>query len=307
MRGMGNVFLKTKNAEQERISDRPMATTFDPINYKKTTRDQWQAAAAAWNRWGPFIEQWLGAATETMLDLAGVRPDSRVLDVAAGAGGQTLAAARRVGPGGYVLATDISSNILELAASNARAAGLSMVETRVLDGENLEVEPETFDAVISRVGLIYFPDQQKALGGMRRALKPGGRVAAIVYTTAENNKFFSLPVSIIRRRAQLPPPLPGQPGPFSLGTPGVLEEAYRQAGFRDIQTRIVAAPLHMSSAEECVRFERESFGALHQMLAGLNEEERASVWEEIASDLRQFETPEGFVGPCEMLVAVGTK
>ena len=152
------------------------------------------------------------------------------------------ASARRVGPFGYVLATDISSNILEFAASNARAAGLTNVETRVVDGENLDVEPEAFDAVISRVGLIYFPDRQKALDGMRRVLKPGGRVAAIVYTTAENNKFFSLPVSIIRRRAQLPPPLPGQPGPFSLGTPGVLEEAYRQAGFRDIQTRNVPAP-----------------------------------------------------------------
>ena len=284
-----------------------MVTTFHPINYKKTTRDQWQTAAEAWNRWGQFIEQWLGAATETMLELAGVRSGSRVLDVAAGAGGQTLTAARRVGPSGYILATDISSNILEFAASNARAAGLTNVETRVLDGENLDVEPEAFDAVISRVGLIYFPDQQKALSSIRRALKPGGRVAAIVYTTAEHNKFFSIPVTTIRRRAQLPPPLPGQPGPFSLGTPGVLEEAYKQAGFRDIQTRIVPAPLRMSSANECVRFERESFGALHQLLAGVSEAERESVWEEIANELRQFEGPDGFEGPCEMLIALGTK
>ena len=284
-----------------------MTTTFDPINYKKTTRDQWQTAAEAWNRWGAFIEEWLGAATETMLDLSGIHSGSRVLDVAAGAGGQTLTIARRVGPSGYVLATDISSNILDFAASNARAAGLANVETRVMDGENLEVEPEAFDAVISRVGLIYFPDQQKTLRGMHRALKPGGRVAAIVYTTAENNKFFSLPVSSIRRRAQLPPPLPGQPGPFSLGTPGVLEETYRQAGFSDIQTRVVSAPLYLASAYECMRFERESFGALHQMLATLSEAERESVWEEIVNELQQFETAEGFVGPCEMLVAIGVK
>ncbi len=284
-----------------------MATSFDPIAYKNTTRDQWRAAAEAWNRWGSFIDQWLGAATETMLDMAGVRAGSRVLDVAAGAGGQTLTAARRVGHSGYVLATDISSEILDFAANNARAAGLSSVETRVLDGEQLDVESETFDAVISRVGLIYFPDQQKALGGMRHALKPGGRVAAVVYTSPEHNQFFSLPVSIIRRRAQFPPPLPGQPGPFSLGSPGVLEEVYRQAGFHDIETRIVVSPLHLSSAEECVRFERESFGALHQMLAGVKEAERASIWDEIASALRQFETTDSFVGPCEMLVAVGVK
>jgi ubiquinone/menaquinone biosynthesis C-methylase UbiE len=136
-----------------------MSTSFDPINYKKTTRDQWQAAAEAWNRWGPFIDEWLGKATETMLDLSRIHTSDRVLDVAAGAGGQTLAAARRVGPSGSVLATDVSSNILEFAAANARAAGLDNVVTRVLDGENLEVEPESFDAVISRVGLIYFPGQ----------------------------------------------------------------------------------------------------------------------------------------------------
>jgi hypothetical protein len=87
----------------------------------------------------------------------------------------------------------------------------------------------------------------------------------------------------------------------------VLEEAYRQAGFRDIETRTVNSPLRLTSAEECVRFERESFGALHQMLANVPEQERPLVWEEVANELRQFETADGFVGPCEMLVAVGVK
>jgi SAM-dependent methyltransferase len=177
-----------------------------------------------------------------------------------------------------------------------------------MDGESLEeLEEESFDAVISRVGLIYFPDQQKALTGMRRALRPGGRIACVVYSTAENNKFFSIPVSIIRKRAQLPPPLPGQPGPFSLGGVGVLEEAYQRAGFREAETRIVPSPLRLSSAAECVRFERESFGALHQMMSGLSQPERESVWEEIERELRQFEGPNGFEGPCEMLVGAGAK
>ena len=287
-----------------------MATTiaqFDPVKYKETTREQWQAAAEAWRRWGPTLEKWLGPATDIMLDMAGVGAGSRVLDVAAGAGSQTFVAARRVGPTGYVLATDISSNLLKFAAEDARQAGLTNVETRVLDGENLEVEVGGFDAVISRVGLIYFPDQHKALTGMRRALKPGGRVAAIVYSTAENNKFFSIPISIIRRRAQLPPPLPGQPGPFSLGSPGVLEEAYQKAGFRDIQTRLVSAPLRLPTAAEYVRFARESFGALHQMLSSLNDSEREAAWAEIEQELRHFEGPDGFEGPCELVVAVGVK
>ena len=281
---------------------------FDPIKYKETTKQQWQVAAEAWHRWGPTLATWLDPATETMLDMAGVGSGSRVLDVAAGAGEQTLVTARRVGPSGYVLATDISANILDFAAAEARAAGLTNVETRMMDGEDLdELEADSFDAVISRVGLIYFPDQQKALTGMRRLLKPGGRIAAIVYSTAENNRFFSIPISIIRQRAQLPPPLPGQPGPFSLGSPGVLEAAYQRAGFRDIQTRVVPAPLRLTSASECLRLERESFGALHQMMSGLSEAEREETWREIERGLGQFESAEGFEGRCELVIGAGVK
>jgi hypothetical protein len=282
-------------------------TTFDPVKYKETTRAQWQAAAAAWNEWAPLLRRWLGPATERMLDLAAIGPGDRVLDIAAGAGDQTLQIAERVGQGGYVLATDVAPNILAFAAENARRAGHRHVETREMDGEELAVPEGTFDAVVSRVGLIYFPDRQKALAGMRRALKPGGRVAAIVYSTAEQNRFFSVPVSIIRRRANLPPPLPGQPGPFSLGAPGVLEEAYRSAGFRDVRVSAVPAPLEMASAADCVRFEQESFGALHQMLAGLDQADRQTAWEEIEQALREFEGPSGFAGPCELLIGVGTK
>jgi SAM-dependent methyltransferase len=283
------------------------APRFDAVKYKETTRAQWQAAAKAWNDWGPFLRRWLGEATELMLDLAGVEVGARVLDVAAGAGDQTLQAAERVGAGGYVLATDISPAILELAAKNARDAGHQNVETRVLDGENLDVQEASFDAVISRVGLIYFPDQQAALHSVKRALKSGGRVAAIVYSTPERNPFFSIPVSIIRGRANLPAPLPGQPGPFSLGGSGVLENGLLKAGFRDVASHIIAAPLRMSSAAECVRFEQESFGALHQMLSNLDADHKAAAWREIATKLQQFERNGSFEGPCELVVAVGTK
>ena len=121
---------------------------------------------------------------------------------------------------------------------------------------------------------------------MKRALKPGGRVAAIVYSTAENNKFFSIPVSIIRRRANLPAPLPGQPGPFSLGAPGVIEDQFAKAGFRDIETRRIAAPVKLPSAAEYRTLCKESFGALHQMLAGLDEAGRDAAWAEIEQQLK---------------------
>ncbi len=286
------------------MDDRPV---FDAAKFKTTTRAQWQAAADAWRQWGPFLGEWLGAATEQMFDLAHIKAGSRVLDVAAGAGEQSIAAARRVGASGHVLATDIAPALLDHARADARAAGLSNVETRELDGEALsELPAASFDAAISRVGLIYFPDQQRALAGIRHALKPGGRFAAIVYSTPDKNQFFSIPVGIIRRRAKLPPPQPGQPGPFSLGGDGVLAAAYERAGLRDIEVRKVDSPVRLPSAAECVRFERESFGALHQMMSTLSETERAETWEEIERELRQFETKSGFVGPCEMIVGAGT-
>jgi ubiquinone/menaquinone biosynthesis C-methylase UbiE len=281
--------------------------TFNPIRYKETTREQWQSVADAWHRWGPTLNAWLGPATETMLDMARIGPGHRVLDVAAGAGEQTIVIARRVGPTGRVLATDIAPRILDFALAEAKRAGLDNVDVRVLDGEDLDVEEGSFDAVVSRVGLIYFPDRQKALAGMRRALVPGGRIAAIVYSTPERNGFFSLPVSIIRRRANLGPPLAGQPGPFSLGSPGVIEQAFRDAGFRDVEARVVDAPLRMKDVSECMRFERESFGALHQMLAELSDADKQSAWDEIAHELAKFEGPNGLVAPCELVVAVATK
>ncbi|CAN5187438.1 methyltransferase domain-containing protein [soil metagenome] len=281
---------------------------FDPVQFKTTTRRQWEEAAEAWHRWGPTLETWLGDATTSMLEAAGVTTGTRVLDVAAGAGGQSLAAARRTGPSGSVVATDISPTILTYAAKSAAEAGLTNIETVEADGEALDALPAgSFDAVVCRVGLIYFPDQQRALAGMRSALRDGGRIAAIVYSTPDRNEFFSVPVSIIRERAQLPPPQPGQPGPFSLGGPGVLEAALSTAGFSEVTVSAVPAPLRLGSASECVRFEQESFGALHQMLAGVAPDERPAVWNQIEAALTRFETPQGFVGPCELLVGSATK
>ncbi len=280
---------------------------FDPVKYKNTTHDQWQTAAEAWYRWSPTLNQWLGKATETMLEMAGISTGHRVLDVAAGAGEQSITTAKKVGVTGYVLATDISSNILEFAKQMAKQAGLENIETKVMDGENLTVPDSTIDAVISRVGLIYFPDQQRALKEMLRVLKPGGKVAAIVYSTPDKNKFFSVPVSIIRNRAKLPPPLPGQPGPFSLGADGVIEKSFIQAGFINVKSVRVDSPLLMPEAKDCVQFEKESFGALHQMMSSLTDTEKESVWKEIEQELKQFETENGFTGPCEMVVAIGEK
>ena len=242
-------------------------TTFDPDAYKKTTTQQWQEAAAAWHRWGPTLEKWLGEATDLMLDLARIGEGSRVLDVAAGAGGQSLTAARRVGTE-RLRAGDRHCRQLARVRRSGGARRRSRQRGDAGDGRR---EPRRRRRDLRRRDLARRPHLlPRPAGGaaeMRRALREGGRVSAIVYSTPERNQFFSIPVSIIRRRAGLPAPAPGLPGPFSLGQPGVLAAAYAAAGFEDAEVRAVDAPLRFPSAAECVRFERESFGALHAMLA----------------------------------------
>ena len=204
-------------------------------------------AAEGWRRGAVERAQYLGPATETMLDLAGIGSGSRVLDVAAGAGEQTILAARRVGPSGLVLATDIAAEMLKIAAEAARQAGLSNVATRVIDAQQLDFEPGSFDAAISRLGLMFIPDLQGALLRVRRALKPGGKLAAIVVSSAEKNRYFALPLEIACRHARRPASALDKIGMFSLGSPAVLEAAFKMAGFTN-GTALGSSPARAAAA-----------------------------------------------------------
>jgi ubiquinone/menaquinone biosynthesis C-methylase UbiE len=125
-------------------------------------------------------ERRLGEATDVMLDQAGVGPGARVLDVAAGAGGQTVAAARRTGPRGVVVATDVVPELVDRLRSTVAAEGVLHVRTAVADAQRLELEPDSFDAAICRLGLMFMRDVRAALTGVRAALRRGGRLSAIV-------------------------------------------------------------------------------------------------------------------------------
>jgi len=281
--------------------------SFDAAKYKNAQREQWNKNGAAWRRWNPTLDRWYGEVTSQMLDLARIQPGQRILDIAAGAGEPAVSAAERVGPSGYVLATDISEGIVALALQVARERGLKQVDTRAMDGEKLDLPDASFDAVLCRLGLMYMPEPVAALREWRRALRAGGRVAVVVYSTPDRNSWGAVPASIIRQRAQLPPPIPGQPGPFSLGGPGVLEGAFRQAGLADPKVRTVLVPHRVSSAAEYVRLAREAFGGFNAMMAHLSLPERESVWDEVEGAMRSFESPGGFEVPGECLVGVATK
>jgi ubiquinone/menaquinone biosynthesis C-methylase UbiE len=270
-------------------------------------RREWNELAAARHRWAPVRERWLEQVTERLLDAAGIATNDAVLDVAAGDGGQTLPAARRVGPAGSVLATDIAPDLLAFTAHDARGAGLRNVTTHVADAQRLDLPPGSFDAAISRLGVMLFADPGEALRRIRAALRPGGRIALVVYSLPEHNGFFAEPLAIARRHARLPPPAPGTPGPFSLAAPGAVEQKLRSAGFHEPQTERIAAPLRLKDARECLRLQRETFGFLRHILAPLDAAARDLAWEDIGRALERFERRGGFVAECEFLLAVARR
>jgi SAM-dependent methyltransferase len=282
-------------------------SSFDAENYKNTQREQWNKDGAAWHRCALTLDRWYGDATRLMLDMADVRPGQRILDIAAGAGEPAISAAKRVGPGGYVLATDISEGIVDIASRVATEQGFDQIETRVMDGESLNVPDTSFDAVLCRLGLMYMPHPVSALREWRRALKTGGRVAVVVFSTPDRNPWGAVPASIIRRHAQLPPPVAGQPGPFSLGEPGILESMFLQAGFANPTIHAVPVPHRAESAAAYVQVASEAFGGFNAMMAHLPEPQRDSIWREIANSLRRFESAAGFEAPGECLVGAAVR
>ena len=137
---------------------------------REDVRRVWEGAAPGWARWEPEVDSWLAPATEAMLDMAGVGANARVLDLASGAGSQTLRAAHRVGTQGRVVANDISETMLRHLQDGARAAGLSNVTTLAGAAEDLDLAVESFDVVICRLGLMLFVHPAKALAAVRSAL-----------------------------------------------------------------------------------------------------------------------------------------
>ena len=267
----------------------------------------WGTTARARRRWDRVRDAQLAPATELMLDLAGVVADSRVLVVAAGAGAEALAAARRVGPSGLVLATDVAPAMVREATEAAREAGHTNLRAQVMDAERLDLEPASFDAVISRLGLMFFPHLDRALRGIRRVLVPGGKLAAIVYSSPERNPLFSLLAPIVWRHTGARPRPLTRLTVLRLGRPGLLEAAYRRAGFCDPHVQAVPIVLRLSSAADCLQLVQETVVPITELLVGATRAECEATWTEVGQVLCQFEGPTGFALPGEVLVGTGIK
>ena len=282
--------------------------TPDPETFKAAVRDQWDKSAGGWNAHTPQIRGWLSGATGAMLEMAGIGPRSRVLDVAAGAGDQTLDIAQRVGPEGFVLATDLSPAILALAQDNATRAGHGNVETRVADGESLPVESASFDAAVCRLGLMFFPDPLQGLREMHRAVRPGGGICTMVFSRPEKNPCVTILMSTALKHAGLPPRDPFQPGGLlSLGKPGLADALFRSAGFRDVASTVFEAPFHLPSAKHYLDFVRTSASPIQQILGKLDPAAARAAWAEMEERLGVFTTATGWVVPNELLLTAARR
>lgn len=275
---------------------------------KAAMRAQWDKHAQGWNDHRAEIAEWLKGATDAMLAMAAVRPGARVLDVAAGAGDQTLDIARRVGARGFVLATDLSPAILDFAREQARRAGLHNVETRVSDGESLDIGEARFDAAICRLGLMFFPDPGRGLRAMFGRLEPGGKACTMVFSAPEANPCIGILMATALKHAGLPPRDPFMPGGLlSLGKPGQIDALYRAAGFEQVATTRLAAPFRLPSVRDYVQFLRDSASPILHILRNLGETAQNAAWSEIEARLRAFDTAQGWEGPNELLLTVGRK
>jgi len=267
----------------------------------------WDAAALGWDRHAGTIRHWLRGATAEMLDAARVSSGQRVLDIAAGAGDQTLDIAERIGPAGAVLATDVSTRILALAQERLRAAGVRHAAIRAADAQALGLAGANFDTAVCRLGLMFCTEPLRALQGAHAALRPGGRFAMLVFSAPEANPCLAILVRTARRHARLGPADPFEPGSLtSLGRADMTASLLRDAGFVDVEVRRIEAPFELPSARDYVEFVRSSASPVMQLLAALPTDAQGVAWDDMTVQLQAFETPLRWRGPNELLLCAGT-
>lgn len=270
-------------------------------------RRTWEAAAPGWAKWEHVFAASFARATDTLIDMAGIRQGMRVLDVACGAGSQSIRVAERVGPEGRVVASDISEAMLAHLRRNAIRAGLGNIETLACPADELHETLPPFDAAICRMGLMLFPSPAQALEAVRCVLKPGARFAALVFTTPAHNPFLAQPMSILLRHAGKPAPAPGSPGIFALGTEGTLEKLLKDHGFAEVETTIVRPRLALPSALDALHLMQEAAGAYRAVVADLDEEAKSRAWDEVHECLRGFESGHGLETGLEAVLGAGTR
>ena len=270
---------------------------------ERSSAEAWDDAATGWHRNTALIRAWLHDATQRLLDAAGIEPGAKVLDVAAGAGDQTHDIVQRVGDRGEVWVTDVSPQILALAEDGLRNVKATRLHFQVADAQALGMAGANFDAVVCRLGLMFCPSPLAALREVRTALRPRGRLSALVFSTPAANPCIALTMRTARQHAGLADTDPFAPGSLlSLGRPGLVAQWLNEAGFDEIEVRPLAAPFCLARVEDYTEFVRTSGSPVIEILRQLSAARQAEAWADITRQLGRFSTAHGWVGPNELLL-----
>src|SRR2546421_11518419 len=206
----------------------------EAAEFRDTQWRQWNSAATGWRSWSEMIDWAASGVSDRLVEVAGVEPGSRVLDVAAGYGEPALTAARKAGPEGRVVATDISAEMLAFGRERAAAAGLGSVEFVQSDASSLDFPHASFDAAVSRWGIIFEPDAEAAAGRIRGFLRPGARIAISSWGEPGEVPFLSIPMRTTMERLDVPSPPAGTPGPLSRPTPAAIGGVLAGGGVSEV-------------------------------------------------------------------------
>jgi SAM-dependent methyltransferase len=218
-----------------------------------------------------------------------------IVDVACGVGEPAMELARRVRPGGRVIATDMSPEMVEATRRAAGAAGLDNVEVQVMDAEQLRLEDALADAVTCRWGLMFPPDPARAVGEMRRVLKPGGRLAVAAWADQSKNTYFTAMVPGVAKHVTVPPFDPDAPGPFRLAAPGKLQTLLEGAGLQQIEIVERTFDVIFDSVEQFLAIQRDMSSMMRNARATLPPAQLAQLDDDVREALQRFVDGDGKV------------
>jgi len=249
--------------------------------------------AAGWKKWFHITDTSAQPVSDRMVALAKIKPGDRVLDIATGLGEPALTAARAAGPAGHVLATDLSQDMMDFAAKRAADLGLSNVEFRIVDANTLDLPEASFDAVLSRWGLMFVKELDATLAAIHRCLKPGGRLVAIVWGSGDGAPTNSLADRVLHNHLGLPPPAEGPLTPFALKDTDAFMARVRMAGFSDVTSEWIEVVLEFKSPAEFAEYRRDRAGGIKKHLADLPPAEQDAAWNEVARAAQRFVATDG--------------
>ncbi|MGI5238466.1 class I SAM-dependent methyltransferase [Dactylosporangium sp. CA-139066] len=224
------------------------------MNVKEQQRTTWDSISAGWLAAMPVFERGAAAVTAELVRLAGIGPGDRVLDAGTGLGEPARTAAGVVGPAGRVVGVDLSAAMLD--AARRRLGRLSNVELVVADLEAVPLPSGSFDAALSRWGLMFAVDHAAAFGELRRLLRPGGTLAAATWAGPAEVPMIAAGYAALNERLRFPAPPPGTPGPWSMSDPAALMEELDRAGFVDVSVAPFPVPFRVADPDEYAAFTR---------------------------------------------------